>query len=434
MERIMRCLALSFLNGINCSHFFGTLLSRKRRTDGMVCPAAVAFVAEQLPTFAFMAGFLVISFTEAPGYLLQPIRVMIILGVIIQIFYQAGIGKTFLFTVFWCAIYWTLNLLAVSVVYAMPQHYKTLQGISDYFCGILFLCLSLLFHHRCKGWSEGWEETGLRRFAWLPVLSLVVSTLLSITVWYTDSLDKAGVVVVAAGYSILNVLIFYFIGNILEKEAKIRRVQVTQIRMQNQIEMVENIQKNDMRYRRYLHDYKNQLGCIQGMLKDGLIEEAICYIEELNGSIRKGEDSVNTNHPVVNTVLNQKYLHAQEKGITLVMAVNDLSGLTMGREEIVTLLVNLLDNAIEACEKLDRNRLIQFKMMLEDGELTLSVRNPVKEPVTVKGKRIRTTKEDKNSHGFGMLNINNVIEKNHGTSFLECRDGWFYFSAVIPGV
>ena len=116
------------------------------------------------------------------------------------------------------------------------------------------------------------------------------------------------------------------------------------------------------------------------------------------------------------------------------MAVNDLSGLTMGREEIVTLLVNLLDNAIEACEKLDRNRLIQFKMMLEDGELTLSVRNPVKEPVTVKGKRIRTTKEDKNSHGFGMLNINNVIEKNHGTSFLECRDGWFYFSAVIPGV
>lgn len=51
-------------------------------------------------------------------------------------------------------------------------------------------------------------------------MSLVVSTLLSITVWYTDSLDKAGVVVVAAGYSILNVLIFYFIGNILEKEAK----------------------------------------------------------------------------------------------------------------------------------------------------------------------------------------------------------------------
>ncbi len=65
MERIMRCLALSFLNGINCSHFFGTLLSRKRRTDGMVCPAAVAFVAEQLPTFAFMAGFLVISYRSS---------------------------------------------------------------------------------------------------------------------------------------------------------------------------------------------------------------------------------------------------------------------------------------------------------------------------------------------------------------------------------
>lgn len=426
-ERFMRSLVLSFMTGINCSLFFGTLLSRKRMP--FLVPAA-----EHLPALAFTAGFLLISFTEAPGYLLQPIRVIAILYAIVRIFYRAGIGKTFLLAAFWCAIFWTLNLLAVSVVSALPLPYGTLQGISDCFCAVLFLCLSLFFHYRCKGWSDGWKGTGLRRFAWLPVVSLVVSTLLTLMVWYAKSPDKAGIVVAAAGYSIINVLMFYFIGNILEKEAEMRRVQIMQVRLQNQIELVEKMQENDMRYRRYLHDYKNQLGCIQGMLKAGHTEEAIGYIEELNGSIRKGEDSVNTNHPVVNTVLNQKYLHAREKGITLVMAVNDLSGLTMGREEIVTLLVNLLDNAIEACEKLDRDRLIQFKLMLEDGELTLSVRNPVKEPVEIKGKRILTTKDHKDSHGFGMLNINTVIENNHGTSILECRDGWFYFSAVIPGV
>lgn len=419
MDRIMGSLALSFMTGINCSLFFGTLLARKGK-------------AEYLPAFTFTAGFLVISFTEAPGYLLQPLRVILILCVVTRIFYQAGIVKAFLLAAFWCAIYWTLNLLAVSAVYAMPPNYGTVPGISDCFCAVLFLFLSLFFRHRCKSWTEGWKETGLRRFVWLPMLSILVSTLLCITVWYTESLNKAGVVVAAAGYSTINILIFYFIGNILGKEAEIRRAQITQIRLQNQIELVENIQENDRRYRRYLHDYKNQLGCIQGMLKAGYTEEAIGYIEELGGSIRKGEDSVNTNHPVVNTVLNQKYLRAQEKGITLVMAVNDLSGLTMGREEIVTLLVNLLDNAIEACEKLDGNKIIQFKMMLEEGDLTLSVRNPVKEPAAVKGKRIRTSKENKECHGFGMLNINAVIEKNHGTSIVECRDGWFYFSAVIP--
>lgn len=56
------------------------------------------------------------------------------------------------------------------------------------------------------------------------------------------------------------------------------------------------------------------------------------------------------------------------------MSVNDLSGLTMKEEDIVTLLVNLLDNAMEACEKLDTGRIIRLKMILEDGELTLSVK------------------------------------------------------------
>ena len=207
-----------------------------------------------------------------------------------------------------------------------------------------------------------------------------------------------------------------------------------QEKLQNQLELYQNMQENDMRRRRYLHDYKNQLGCIQGMLEAGRMQEALVYIKELNGSIRKGEDHVDTKHLVVNTVLNQKYLYAQERGITMVMAVNDLSSLSMSREDIVTLLVNLLDNAIEACEKLDENKMIRFKMILEEGGLTVSVRNPVAEPVVVKGKVIATTKGEKDRHGLGFLNIQSVIEKNQGTSVMECRDGWFCFSAMISGV
>ena len=110
---------------------------------------------------------------------------------------------------------------------------------------------------------------------------------------------------------------------------------------------------------------------------------------------------VNTNHAVVNVVLNQKYQSALEKNITMILSVNDLSGLTMGEEDLVTLLVNLLDNAVEACEKLEERRIIRFKMVLEDGELILSVSNPVAEPVIIDGKKIATTKKDGRNHGIG---------------------------------
>ncbi|CCZ63541.1 GHKL domain-containing protein [Hungatella hathewayi] len=160
--------------------------------------------------------------------------------------------------------------------------------------------------------------------------------------------------------------------------------------------------------------------------------DVLNYVETLNGNLRESADVVNTNHAVVNVVLNQKYQCALEKNITMILSVNDLSGLTMGEEDLVTLLVNLLDNAVEACEKLEERRIIRFKMVLEDGELILSVSNPVAEPVIIDGKKIATTKKDGRNHGIGLLNVNGVIERLGGTSALRCEDGWFCFSAMIP--
>ncbi len=81
----------------------------------------------------------------------------------------------------------------------------------------------------------------------------------------------------------------------------------------------------------------------------------------------------------------------------MTFAINDLSKLTMAEEDLVTLLANLLDNAIEACEKLDAENTalrknIHFKMVLEEGQLILSVRNPVSTPVQIKNNMVVTTK------------------------------------------
>ncbi len=419
METILKSLVLSAAAGFSCNIFFRTLLPLKQRQKAYLSLAG------------FSAAFLVMAFSEAPGYLLQPFRVIVLLGIVIQIFFSVGIRKTIVLSVFWCALFWVLNLLAVSLVYILPGQYGSMQGLSDWICGGLLFGLSAAFqyYYRKKpgGLVKGWG-----RFAWVPVLSLLGTVLITISVWYGDSRDKSDVLLISIGYMVINVLVFCFIGNILAKEAEVQKVHFMQEKLQNQMELYQNMQESDQKRRQYLHDYKNQLGCIQGMLTAGRTEEALAYIEELNGSIRRGEDCVNTSHLVVNTVLNQKYLYAKERGITLVMAVSDLSALRMEREDLAALLVNLLDNGIEACEKLDENKVIRFKMTLEEGELTISVRNPVAEPVLIKGKTVVTTKEDRNSHGIGLMNIHSVIEKNHGTSVMECRDGWFCFSAVIP--
>ena len=292
----------------------------------------------------------------------------------------------------------------------------------------ILLCLILLFHYRYRKGLSGLTGGQWARYGYFPVFSMIVIMAISMM---TGSGETERLVAVS-GFGILNVIALYFIGNILEKDARVQEMRLLQERTQNQMEMYQNMQRNYERQRRELHDYKNQLNCIQGLLLEGRLEETLHYVETLNGNLRESADVVNTNHAVVNVVLNQKYQCALEKNITMILSVNDLSGLTMGEEDLVTLLVNLLDNAVEACEKLEERRIIRFKMVLEDGELILSVSNPVAEPVIIDGKKIATTKKDGRNHGIGLLNVNGVIERLGGTSALRCEDGWFCFSAMIP--
>lgn len=424
-------LIFSLMAGMSCNAFFGAVLSRKRRLKDLPFPD---IVTEGMQFLAFVVVFLVIAYTEAPGYLLQPLRVIVFLSVIILLFFRARVRETLLLALLWCALYWVLNLLAVSAAYILPGRHAGIQELSDLLCVGVMLGLSLVFRYKYDGLRKGFERADRGLLAWSATGNILLAVVVTVWIWNGDSGNKGEIFAIAAGYAGMNVLILYFIGHIMKKESEIQKAYLMQEKLQNQLELYQNMQENDMRRRRYLHDYKNQLGCIQGMLEAGRMQEALVYIKELNGNIRKGEDHVDTKHLVVNTVLNQKYLYAQERGITMVMAVNDLSSLSMSREDIVTLLVNLLDNAIEACEKLDENKIIRFKMILEEGGLTVSVRNPVREPVVVKGKVIATTKGEKDRHGLGFLNIQSVIEKNQGTSVMECRDGWFCFSAMISGV
>ena len=64
-----------------------------------------------------------------------------------------------------------------------------------------------------------------------------------------------------------------------------------------------------------MHDYKNQLSTIQTLIKNGHIDEALSFTQKLTESIAVEMSAINTNHPVVNAVLNQKYRSMQEKHI-----------------------------------------------------------------------------------------------------------------------
>ena len=71
------------------------------------------------------------------------------------------------------------------------------------------------------------------------------------------------------------------------------------------------------------------------MIKNGHTNEALSFTQKLTESIAVEMSAINTNHPVVNAVLNQKYRSMQEKHIAVILKVGDLQEICLEEEEIV---------------------------------------------------------------------------------------------------
>ncbi len=422
MEMFVRSLILSFMLGISCKEYFEIFL--KRRWNLGIGNFTL------LP--AFILGFMVISLTPIPPYIWQPVRLIFIIFLLAQIYFKVKPLHNLVLCLFLGGLIWILAELTNGIFAMLPVSSEIIITMGDPIWCSLLLCLILILAYHHKGPDYALDDKKWLYFGFFPILSISVSMAASLMNLSEDPISKNAAGIMLIGVGITNILAFCFIGNILLKETKMQEMRLLYERTQNQMKNYQYMEQNYLRQKRFMHDYKNQLNTVQGLLAGNQTLEALAYVEKLTGAIQKNTDYVDTNHIIVNVVLNQKYRYALLREITMTIAVNDLSNITISDEDIVTLLVNLIDNALEACEKLKGNRIIQFKMLCEEGELILSIRNPVEEPVIIKGKRVLSTKNDPVNHGIGLLNVDSVIKKNGGTSVLKCSGGWFSFSSMIP--
>lgn len=87
-------------------------------------------------------------------------------------------------------------------------------------------------------------------------------------------------------------------------------------------------------------------------------------LNEIQEGIRHSMDHIDTNHRIVNAVLNDKYEAAAEKKIPFLVKVNALQGLWLSDHDLVIVLSNLLSNAIEASERNVEHPFIKVKFVM----------------------------------------------------------------------
>lgn len=368
------------------------------------------------------------------GKILVFLLLFAILGVI---FYKATVTQALVFSGLWYGIMLGIDWFAISIEEYFVNSVTTREGEVNYLLSIgskLTLVIVMLIVR--KIWKSPNEYTVLKKREWWFLMSVPAFSILAIVVMYffypEDTAIQSVYLFLAIGLVCMDFLVIYFLQYMIDKNEQLRISTLANQNAKNQIEAYHDMDALYERQRRKMHDYKNQIATIQNLVQGGNTDQAVNLMKRLTESISVELAAINTNHPVVNAILNHKFQTAKEKSISMIFQVGDLHEIILTEEEIVVLLGNLLDNAIAVCEKVvkaGRDAVIHFKLVYEDEKVILSIKNPVLEKVEIVDNKVQAI--CKNGHGIGLTNVEAVVEKYDGSIAFTCDEKEFKAVVVL---
>ena len=182
------------------------------------------------------------------------------------------------------------------------------------------------------------------------------------------------------------------------------------------------------------HDYKNQMLVTVLMLKNGKVTEACNYLSGIvESSIYKIVEY--TGISSIDTVLSEKKRAATEKDICMELDISLSSLCDIDHTDICIILLNLIDNAIEACLKIENEQDKKIKIILKNvnSMVLLKIENSVAQNINLKGNNtlLETTKSNKQSHGLGLKIVNSVAEKYNGSLVIKSENNIFTVTVLL---
>jgi sensor histidine kinase regulating citrate/malate metabolism len=153
-------------------------------------------------------------------------------------------------------------------------------------------------------------------------------------------------------------------------------------------------------------------------IEDGRADEAANYLKGLLGDIAKNETYSNTRNVAFDSIINFKLNNAKNENIKLDIRLLIPPALNIEVADIVIIIGNLLDNALDAVATVEE-KIIKLDIEYSRESLYIQIENTFDgvvqyaEEISEEEKTIVTRKAG-NGHGHGLKNIKKSVEKYNG--------------------
>lgn len=225
------------------------------------------------------------------------------------------------------------------------------------------------------------------------------------------------------------ILIFIFINSVKSEQEKVK-LKFMNEKLDMQYKYYLMVKESQEKMKQVYHDMNNHIESIK-VLKNSS-EDVNRYIKNIEDEVKSNENIYNTGNVLLDIILYEKSKNC---------AVNNIDfniGIDFGKFEFIELIdissifSNLIDNAIEACNKIDDNEIkkyITIKSTFIKGYYVVRCENSKTNKVVTKNNKILTSKKDTFLHGVGLESIESSIKQYNGE--LKIKDSEYKFTVTI---
>ncbi len=223
-------------------------------------------------------------------------------------------------------------------------------------------------------------------------------------------------------------VLFFYLNRQYEMEKKIAHLEKEKnALLQRDYGLLKNTYASNARL---FHDFHNHIEALHRYLSKDRMAEAIRYLEGLRSPIEAVTQPVWVGDEAVDYLINSKITLAASRKIQVNCHIEYPQHTNIRSVDLVAVLGNLLDNALEAVEGTEENlRFIHLTIRRINEMLIIKMENGCKAAPVMKEGELKTTKQDTDLHGWGLRSVRTTAERYDGA--VETEYGNNRFRTVV---
>lgn len=222
-------------------------------------------------------------------------------------------------------------------------------------------------------------------------------------------------------------LCYYSLYHIVDSESKALDYEIAATLTEAEKKSFQLSQQSFEEISKLRHDLKNHFSYLHALLEENKVDEAVKYIESYSETNRAILSSFKCPNDTIRVILEMEMIKAKMAEIQLNLDVLVPKDLAVKKTHLVSILTNLIDNAIE--NHADKTRPIDISIKIYRDYLRVTIVNAIDPESVSEVKKLKTKKTA--GHGYGMKIIDNIAKEYKGYALFNAEGDSFISDVIL---